>query len=82
MTLSGAHSVGHVHPEFSGFGHPESATMTTAILDANPTLNAWDKSPDVFDNQYYQSLIGEVLIIHNQFYNCCISIVDLDQCPT
>ena len=63
VTLSGAHSVGHVHPEFSGFGHPESATMTTAQLDANPTLNAWDKSPDIFDNQYFQSLIGEVLMI-------------------
>eukprot|EP01038_Epipyxis_sp_PR26KG_P006816 gene6816-9332_t len=55
VVLSGAHSVGHVHTQFSGFGHGDSL----ATLESNPLTNAWDESPFIFDNLYYDSLAGE-----------------------
>jgi FtsP/CotA-like multicopper oxidase with cupredoxin domain len=55
VTLLGAHSVGHVHTEHSGFGTDHTPEhLATHIAD-----NAWDETPDVFDNQYYKSLIQE-----------------------
>ena len=56
VILSGAHSVGHVHTQFSGFGFNDNL----AALEADPTTNAWDETPWIFDNVYYDSLALEV----------------------
>ena len=56
VVLSGAHSVGHVHTQFSGYGFNDNL----AALEADPLTNAWDESPWIFDNVYYDSLAGEV----------------------
>ena len=80
VTLSGAHSIGHVHPEVSGFGHPETAKMTTAQLNANPTLNAWDETPDRLDSKYFESLIVWVFHLLYNLINIII-LLALDQCP-
>ena len=56
VVLSGGHSVGHVHTQFSGFGFNDKLES----LELNPVDNAWDESPWIFDNVYYDSLIGEV----------------------
>ena len=56
VVLSGAHSVGHVHTQFSGFGFNDNF----ATLEVNPLNNAWDESPWLFDNVYFDSLAGEV----------------------
>ena len=45
----GAHTVGHVHKKFSGYG------FDNEVLD--PIVNAWDLSPTVFDNGYYFELV-------------------------
>ena len=50
VTLIGAHTLGHVHTENSGYGLPNAA--------ANILTNAWDSTPTVFDNQYYKSLLN------------------------
>ena len=55
VVLSGGHTVGHVHTEFSGFGYQDSETERRA----NPTTNAWDESPGDFDHEYFESLIEE-----------------------
>ena len=55
VILSGAHSVGHVHTQFSGFGFPDSLDE----LEQASTTNAWDESPWLFDSLYYDSLAGE-----------------------
>ena len=49
VTLSGAHTLGHVHLQNSGYG-----------VEQNPvwvTVNAWDKSPAKFDNLYFKYLL-------------------------
>eukprot|EP01034_Spumella_vulgaris_P028169 gene28169-34985_t len=52
VTLIGAHTVGHTHPEFSGFGQLNAHS-------SNPDLiNSWDLTPSTFDNNYYGSLAG------------------------
>lgn len=55
VALLGAHSIGHVHTTNSGYGVPLSAAP--AIAD-----NAWDGTPTVFDNDYYQNIIKVVRI--------------------
>lgn len=50
VTLLGAHTIGHVHTANSGYGNP-------GVLSANNLLNAWDNTPNVFDNQYYTSIL-------------------------
>ena len=50
VTLIGAHTLGHVHTQYSGYGLPRA---NTSIL-----INAWDSTPTVFDNQYYKSLLN------------------------
>ena len=55
VTLSGAHSVGHVHTQFSGFGHADSLKT----LETFNTINSWDETPWMFDNIYYDSLAIE-----------------------
>ena len=56
VVLSGAHSTGHVHTAFSGFGHNDNL----ATLELDPLTNAWDETPWVFDNLYFDSLAIEV----------------------
>jgi hypothetical protein len=51
VTLMGAHTLGHVHKTNSGYGLPIDPTLTL-------TSNAFDLTPDAFDNSYYQALIG------------------------
>lgn len=51
VTLLGAHSLGHVHPERSGYGF--SGDLSSLVM-----VNAWDDTPDVFDNKYYESMLA------------------------
>ena len=55
VVLSGAHSVGHVHTQFSGFGYADPL----AELEQAALTNAWDESPWIFDNLYFDSVVGE-----------------------
>jgi Peroxidase len=55
VTLLGAHTVGHVHNEFTGYGVPGKQT--------DPLTNAFDETPNKFDNNYYDVNINEVNII-------------------
>lgn len=48
ITLLGAHTLGHVHPQFSGYGRVTNLN--------NITANSWDPTPYAFDNQYYKML--------------------------
>eukprot|EP01034_Spumella_vulgaris_P030481 gene30481-37703_t len=48
--LMGAHTLGHVHIANSGYGFPAGSAT-------DPLNNAWDLTPDVFDNQFYKSLL-------------------------
>lgn len=51
VTLMGAHTIGHVHLQNSGYGvQPDSNT--------NNLVNSWDPTPNVFDNEYYRGLLG------------------------
>ena len=53
VLLSGAHTLGHVNPESSNYdGHPGWKPSDYPRADPN-TVNAWDQSPTVFDNDYY-----------------------------
>ena len=60
--LIGAHTVGHVHTEFSGFGFLD----TEAVRQDRPTENAWDESPNRFDHQYFLSLEIELWQNHQE----------------
>jgi hypothetical protein len=53
VLLSGAHTLGHVNAENSNYdGHP--GWKPADYPKADPiTVNAWDRSPTVFDNDYY-----------------------------
>jgi len=51
VTLMGAHTLGHVHTQFSGYGFNVTAASPAVV-------NAWDNTPTVFDNQYYQSMLN------------------------
>eukprot|EP01038_Epipyxis_sp_PR26KG_P007455 gene7455-10165_t len=49
VTLLGAHSMGNVHVNISGYG---------LISQVNRgTVNAWDNSPNYLTNEYYQSML-------------------------
>ena len=54
MTLLGAHTVGHVHVDSSGYG------MVDPTAD-QVLLNAWDDTPANFDNRYYIFMAFQVL---------------------
>lgn len=53
VTLIGAHTLGHVSPQNSGFGvsNPQRINFNT---------NGWDNTPDVFDNNYFVTLLNDV----------------------
>jgi hypothetical protein len=63
VTLLGAHTLGHVHVDFSGYGFA-NVTTTTA---ANILTNAWDNTPSVFDNNYFSDHINLVSKSPNRF---------------
>jgi hypothetical protein len=67
VVLTGAHTVGHVHTEHSGFG----TVATLAELINSPHANAWDETSNLFDNEYFISLVGEVII---QLYKVIVYI--------
>ena len=73
VVLSGAHSVGHVHTQFSGFGFNDDLKA----LEAEPLTNAWDESPWTFDNEYYDSLALEVSK-HSKHENVFVSVTDIN----
>jgi len=50
VALIGGHTLGHVHPQFSGYGLTNTG--------GNLLNNAWDRTPHQFDNQYFQSLLA------------------------
>lgn len=52
-TLIGAHTVGHMHLSNSGFGVSTSDPK-------NVLLNAWDGTPNKFDNGYFFDLFNRV----------------------
>jgi len=52
VTLNGAHTLGHVHLQNSGY--------SVERFPKSITVNAWDSSPTKFDNLYFQNLIGNV----------------------
>lgn len=56
VTLIGAHTIGHVHPEFSGYGTAPTPAPTSVATNADLLTNAWDTTPQTFDNEYYRSL--------------------------
>ena len=58
VTLMGAHTLGRVHREFSGYGI--AATPTTVTTAAELQTNAWDTTPQTFDNNYYTSMVRVV----------------------
>jgi hypothetical protein len=53
VTLIGAHSVGHVSPVRSGFGHP-----LTDARNGQLDFNSWDRTPDKLDNSFYNALVN------------------------
>ena len=59
VVLNGAHSVGHVHTAFSGFGNNDDLQK----LAADPLINSWDESPWTLDNMYFDSLAAEVRLL-------------------
>lgn len=52
IALFGAHTIGHVHNANSGYG---------VVPDGSADIlqNAWDPTPNLFDNQYFVGLIGQ-----------------------
>lgn len=56
VVLQGSHSLGHVHKEISGYFLEESGTYTPLDPRADVTVNAWDTTPDVLDNNYFISM--------------------------
>jgi catalase (peroxidase I) len=54
VALIGAHSVGHMSLQNSGFVLDPAAPRTDGTIQAN----AWDTSPQTLDNRYYAQLLG------------------------
>jgi catalase (peroxidase I) len=55
VALLGGHTIGHVHPDINGSGYGFPGDATEDIL-----MNAWDVTPAIFDNNYYNSIINVV----------------------
>jgi hypothetical protein len=60
VALLGGHSIGHMHPEISGYGivSGESANMND---------NAWDSTPQILDNEYFKQLLAGTWINNMNF---------------
>lgn len=52
IVLLGGHTLGHVGQESSGYG------AIVAAGNTNNNINAWDTTPNVFDNEYYKSMVN------------------------
>jgi hypothetical protein len=55
VTLLGAHSLGHVHVDNSGFGFKVEVNGPENLAN-----NSWDSTPLVLDNKYYVDTINKV----------------------
>jgi len=104
VTLSGAHTLGHVHLQNSGYSVAEQqvprdaedhlvrrdADASTVLRDAEGraadtpavdadaptmdiTVNAWDRSPTIFDNLYFKYLLE--LVSQTNYYNLSLLII-------
>jgi hypothetical protein len=60
VTLIGAHTLGYLHSENSGYGLAPDPLL-------NPTTNAFDLTPNIFDNSYFQAMVGVVSTIPIDF---------------
>jgi len=56
VVLQGSHSVGHVHQNVSGYFLENSGTYTPIDPSTDVTVNAWDTTPAVLDNNYFISM--------------------------
>lgn len=52
VTLLGAHTIGHVHPENSGYGIVGGGNNNAL------SRNAWSRSPNIFNNDYYINMVN------------------------
>ncbi len=56
--ILGGHSLGHVHPEHSGYGYnAEEMAAHDLVLPDDDSVNAWDSTPQKFDNRNAGNLI-------------------------
>ena len=58
VTLMGAHTLGHTDLKFSGYAF--ATTPVTAYTIQDLQRNAWDTTPQTFDNEYYRSMVEVV----------------------
>ncbi len=68
MTLSGAHTLGHTHIANSGFGFLPSEVVSDKSNAT--TLNAWDATPNLFDNEFFVSMyikVGGLIYLFSLF---------------
>ena len=69
VTLIGAHTIGHMHPEFLGYGTAPTPSPT-AVNNNNALLtNAWDTTPQTFDNEFHRSLARAVRTIEALYFD-------------
>jgi hypothetical protein len=62
VLLLGAHTLGHVHVDMSGYGFIDKNNNNSSSSNVDVlTANAWDNTPDVFDNRYYRITVNKVL---------------------
>jgi len=58
VTLMGAHTLGHTNLKYSGYGFAPAPVLASTTADLQ--LNAWDTTPQTFDNEYYRSMVEVV----------------------
>lgn len=56
VVLQGSHSVGHVHQNVSGYFLEYPGTYIPVDPSSDVTINAWDTTPAVLDNNYFISM--------------------------
>jgi hypothetical protein len=56
VVLQGSHSVGHVHQNVSGYFLENPGTFEPLDPSKDVTVNAWDTTPAVLDNNYFISM--------------------------
>ena len=68
VTLLGAHSLGHMHIDVSGYGFVDDRVLPEA-------LNAWDDTPAVLDNDYYVQLLKQVRWTDTSLLFSCLTYI-------